>query len=73
MDRIKVRLWNEASDRMAKISQKFTKESDHFLGEKIIEVRNLGESTDLWHKLGMYVLSLNKSNWQYRQAAILLM
>lgn len=51
MDRIKVRLWNEASDRMAKISQKFTKESDHFLGEKIIEVRNLGESTDLWHKL----------------------
>ena len=44
---------NESSDNaMAKISQRLTKESDQFLGEKVIEVQSLGETTDLRHKLG---------------------
>ena len=44
---------NESGDSaMAKISQKLTKESDQFLGEKVIEVQSLGETTDLRHKLG---------------------
>ena len=52
MDRIKVRVWNESGDSaMAKISQKLTKESDQFLGEKVIEVQSLGETTDHRHKL----------------------
>ena len=37
---------------MARMATRFTKEGDLFLGQKIIEVRRVGASQEVWYKLG---------------------
>ncbi len=43
---------NERDSAMAKMASKLTKESDLFLGQKIIEVQRVGPSQEVWYKLG---------------------
>lgn len=43
---------NEQHNTMSKLHQKFTKEGDLFLGQKIIEVQRIGAPQDIWYKLG---------------------
>ena len=43
---------NKVISPLAKLSHKLTKESDYFLGQKVIEARMLGGKMDVWYKLG---------------------
>ena len=45
---------NEQHNTMSKLHQKFTKEGDLFLGQKVIEVQRIGAPQDIWYKLGNY-------------------
>ncbi|XP_065909991.1 protein unc-13 homolog A-like isoform X2 [Dysidea avara] len=51
LDKIKIRVWNKATSPLAKLSHKLTKESDYFLGQKVVEARMLGCPMDVWYKL----------------------
>ena len=47
---------NKVISPLAKLSHKLTKESDYFLGQKVVEARMLGGQMDVWYKLGMNVI-----------------
>ena len=56
---------NERDSAMSKMAIKFTKEGDLFLGQKIIEVRRVGGSQEVWYKLGTRVLHTHKELGKY--------
>lgn len=49
---------NKATSPLAKLSHKLTKESDYFLGQKIVEARMLGCPMDVWYKLGTQTINI---------------